>query len=63
MNILSTKATCERVSVSRTQLWKMVKDKRFPQPVPIDGNRIGYVDAEVDKWIESRIAARDGEAA
>lgn len=63
MKILSAKLVCERIGVSRPTLWKMVKEGEFPQQVGIYGTRKGYIESEVDAWIESRIAKRNKAAA
>lgn len=62
MRILTVKATCQKIGKSRTKLWELTKDGRFPKPVKIDGG-IGYIEHEVDQWIDQRIAERDGRAA
>ncbi|MBX4989551.1 AlpA family phage regulatory protein [Rhizobium lentis] len=43
---------------SRAMLSIMATDGRFPQPVPLGERRIAYVRAEVEAWIDGRIAAR-----
>lgn len=43
---------------SRAMLSIMASDGRFPQPVEIGERRIAYVRAEVESWIDGRIAAR-----
>ena len=59
MRLLSIKDTAARISVSRVTVWKMVKEGRFPKPVPVEGSRKAFVEGEIDAWIESRVAARD----
>jgi len=62
MRILTVKATCEKIGKSRTKLWELTKEGRFPKPVKID-NGIGYLEHEVDAWIGELVAKRDREAA
>lgn len=61
MQILTIKDTCQKVGVSRTKLWQMIRDKRFPQPIQIDGQRKGLIDSEIEAWIRSKISERDCE--
>jgi predicted DNA-binding transcriptional regulator AlpA len=64
MELIPTKEVCRRVGLSRTTLWELTRNGEFPRPVSITGKkRVGYVSSEVETWIKSRIAARDGEAA
>ncbi|MGF9567474.1 AlpA family phage regulatory protein [Neorhizobium sp. BT27B] len=45
-------------TMSKTLLAKMAKEGAFPPPLLIGVKRIAYVRAEVEGWIETRIAAR-----
>ena len=64
MELLSIKETCKRTSISRTGIWRRVKDGEFPRPVSVGGIRKAFVRDEVDQWIAERIEARDrGQAA
>lgn len=46
---------------SRTSLFRAVKERDFPKPVKLGPNRIGFIRAELDAWIERQRAG--GEAA
>lgn len=56
--IISVKRVCEMTSLSRAAIGKFRRAGRFPQPVQLGEKRIGFVKAEVDVWIDTRIAAR-----
>ena len=62
MKIVSIKTVCERIGISRSKLWQMTTEGRFPKLVAIDGKRKGYIDDEVTAWIKGRIAERDSQA-
>jgi prophage regulatory protein len=51
------KAKC--IMYSKPHLWRLEKAGKFPKRVPIGASRYGYLEAEVDAWINARIAARD----
>jgi prophage regulatory protein len=42
------------IRYSRTQLWKLTKQGRFPKPVKISDSRSAYVASEVEAWLEER---------
>lgn len=46
-----------------SHLWRMEQRGDFPRRVRLGGNRIAWVEAEIDQWIADRIAERDTEAA
>src|SRR6266540_3353305 len=47
---------------SKTQLWRLERDGKFPKRVSITAGRYGWVESEIDAFIAGRIAARDGKA-
>ena len=49
--ILSVPAVLELVPVSRTTLWRLVKEGKFPRPVQVSLKRIGWRESEVMQWI------------
>jgi len=54
------KAKC--IPYSKPHLWRLERADKFPKRVPIGAGRYAYIEAEVDSWIDARIAARDGAA-
>lgn len=56
--LMTPKEAAAATTFSRTMLAIMAKDKKFPSPVPLGEKRIAFVRAEVEAWIDSRIAAR-----
>ncbi|MCZ8170439.1 MAG: AlpA family phage regulatory protein [Brevundimonas sp.] len=51
----------ERVPLSRAQLYQMMSEGRFPKPIKLGENAraVAWDDAEIDLWIEARIADRE----
>jgi prophage regulatory protein len=47
-----------RTGLSRSTLYAYVRDGRFPAPVAISKRCVAWVEAEIDRWIADRIAAR-----
>jgi predicted DNA-binding transcriptional regulator AlpA len=48
--IISPKVTRDRAHKSRVQLWRDVKAGRFPAPVEVGPNAIGWFEDEVAAW-------------
>jgi prophage regulatory protein len=58
--LLRRKQVQERVNLSRSELYRLMKLGRFPRSVPL-GERARAWDAdEIEAFIRQRIAARDG---
>lgn len=47
------------ISYSRAHLHRLIKAKVFPAPIKLGENRNAWVEAEVDAWIDARIAQRE----
>ena len=66
MQIIRKKDTAAKVGVSGMTVTRWSTDPRyaelgFPKPVPLGDNSIGFIEEEVDAWIERRAALRDAE--
>lgn len=59
LKLLSIRETCARTSLSRTSLYHAIIADTFPKPLQIGPGRKAFVEAEVEGWINARIAARD----
>jgi prophage regulatory protein len=57
--VLSQQAVLNRVPVSRTTLWRMERAGDFPRRIQISANRIGWLEADVDAWVEERKSSHD----
>ncbi len=47
------------ISYTKVTLWRLEKRNRFPKRVPIGERRYGYVESEIDAFVDQLIAARD----
>ncbi len=48
----------EKVSISRAQVDQLEAQGKFPKRVQLGPMSVGWVESEVDRWIEERAAAR-----
>jgi prophage regulatory protein len=46
------------VPYAKSRLWQLEQEHKFPRRVRLSAVRVAWVEAEIDKWIKSRIAAR-----
>ena len=47
---------------SRPHLYRLIHAGAFPKPIKLGGNRIAFVESEIDGWLDAKVAARDGTA-
>lgn len=52
-----------RTALSRSSLYKFVAAGTFPKPVRLGPRAVGWIEAEVQEWLDRRIAdSREGAA-
>jgi prophage regulatory protein len=61
--ILPIEQVLDRTSPSRRTLYTEISEGRFPKPVQMTTRRVGWPESDVETYIASKIAARDGMAA
>lgn len=45
-----------RVGFSRTTMYELIKEGRFPDKVIIGARAVAFVESEIDAWIENTIS-------
>ena len=51
----------EQVPYSASHIWRLEKSGKFPNRIRLGGNRVAWLQSEVDSWIESKLASRNGD--
>jgi prophage regulatory protein len=46
--------------LSKTTIYARIAAGTFPEPIPLGEKAVGWIESEIQAWIESRIAARAG---
>ena len=58
--ILRRPAVEAQTGLSRSTIYEQMGAGKFPRPVPLGGEKaVGWLDSEISKWIEERIAERE----
>jgi prophage regulatory protein len=55
--ILRLPAVKARTGLSRSSIYLRVSEGSFPRPVSLGERAVGWVEAELDRWITDRIRA------
>lgn len=45
-----------KVGLSRSSIYSAIAEKRFPQPVRLGVRAVGWLESEVDDWVNNQIA-------
>ncbi|MCO1361319.1 helix-turn-helix transcriptional regulator [Burkholderia multivorans] len=59
--ILRIEDTCIKVGMPRSTLYRAVARGEFPQPIKLGVKASGWLESEVDAWIDARVAASRGQ--
>jgi prophage regulatory protein len=55
--ILRLPAVKARTGLSRSTIYLRVSEGTFPKPVSLGGRAVGWVEAEIQHWLEQQIQA------
>lgn len=63
-NLLRCKEVQSRTSLSRSYIYQLSRQGKFPQPVELipGGSSVAWIEEEINQWIEERINASRGNA-
>ena len=53
--ILRMREVMQRIGLSRSTIYKLMENDDFPRPMKLGSQAIGWRDADVEAWIESRL--------
>lgn len=59
MRILSTKQVSIKTSLSPPQIRRMSSSGKLPKPIQLSKARIGWVEADIDDWIQSNAGNKE----
>jgi prophage regulatory protein len=60
--LLRLPAVIDRTGSSSSDIYQGMKNDTFPKSVPIGKRTVGWVEEEVEAWIDARIVARDSKS-
>ncbi len=56
-NILRLPAVKARTGLSRSTIYLRISEGSFPKPVALGGRAVGWIEAEVNDWLNQQIEA------
>jgi prophage regulatory protein len=57
--ILRLREVESRCGLKRSSIYQHIAEGSFPRPVPLTAHAVGWIESEIQKWIEGRISERD----
>lgn len=59
MRILRLKDVTSQTGLARSTVYKYIFAGSFPKPVPLGGRSVGWLESEIQTWIEQAIQKRE----
>jgi prophage regulatory protein len=59
VKVIRIREVCERTSLSKGQIQRLVNLGQFPKPMALSEKRRGWVDNEISEWIAEKMRGRE----
>ena len=56
LSIVRLPAVMAQVGLSRSTIYLRISECKFPRPISLGGRAVGWVQSDVQHWIEERLA-------
>lgn len=43
------------VGLSRSTIYSFISKGKFPKPIPLGGRSVGWLDSDIEKWIDKKV--------
>jgi len=53
----------DRTGLKHSAIYERIGEGKFPRPIPLGPKARGWLESEINTWIDERIAERDGSTA
>ena len=54
--LIRLKEVQHRVGLGRSTIYRWMAEGKFPKPVQLGGYAVAWAEADIDKWISSRVS-------
>jgi len=58
VRLLRLPEVLKRVPYSEAHIWRLEREGKFPRRARLGANRVVWVEAEVDEWLNSKLEER-----
>ncbi|WP_192483560.1 MULTISPECIES: helix-turn-helix transcriptional regulator [Cysteiniphilum] len=58
-NIIKLPCVVEKTSLSTASIYRLAKEGKFPAPIKLSERSSGWLESDINQWIDNRIKARD----
>ena len=59
MNVLNIKEVKAKTKICQSKIYLMMNEGTFPKSIKLGAKSVGWIESEIDNWIQDRINERD----
>ena len=56
IKLIRLSAVINKTGYSKSWIYKLIRNKQFPQPIKIVSRAVAFIEGEIDEWIEVLIS-------
>ena len=57
LRVIRIETLCEKLQLSRSWIYQQVALDQFPRPISLGTRAVGWLEHEIDQWVEDRTKA------
>ncbi|WOO29128.1 AlpA family transcriptional regulator [Vibrio parahaemolyticus] len=61
MRFLRLQDVMSLTGLGRSTIYKFMDEDIFPKTIPLGGRAVGWLESEIEEWMESRLALRNNQ--
>ena len=59
MRVLKLKDVLSKTGLGKTTLYKLISLSEFPKPIGLGLRSVGWLESEIEAWIQEKVNVRD----
>jgi len=61
MRIMRLKEIIEKTGLAKSTVYNLISQGKFPKQIDLGARSVGWVDTEIEEWLEAKIAHRNAQ--
>ncbi len=61
ISVLKLPFVIQKTGLSRSTIYSLISKKEFPAPIKLSQRSVGWVESEVESWLETKLLSTRGE--
>ena len=61
MRIMRLKEVIEKTGLAKTTIYNLISQGEFPKQIELGARSVGWIDTEIDEWLEVKVAHRNAQ--